>query len=151
RLGMVIVLPDGPAGPMASRLTAGGLRGLVAGLAPRQVALALPRFRVTSQFGLRPVLTELGMPLAFTTGADFSGITTAERLAISEVVHQAYIDVNEQGTEAAAATAIGMRALALRRGPDPIPVVVDRPFLFAIVDQQAGLPLFLGQVARPGQ
>ena len=116
RLGMVIVLPDGPAGRLASQLTAGGLRGLLAGLAPRQVTLALPRFRVTSQFALRPVLTALGMPLAFTAGADFSGITTAERLAISEVVHQAYIDVNEQGTEAAAATAITIMAAARATG-----------------------------------
>src|SRR6185312_15847386 len=130
RLGMEIVLPDGPAGPMASRLTAGGLRGLLAGLATRQVTLALPRFRVTSQFALRPVLTELGMPLAFTAGADFSGITTAERLAISEVVHQAYIDVNEQGTEAAAATAITIMAAARALGGDPVQVTVDRPFLF---------------------
>ena len=150
RLGMVIVLPDGAAGPMASRLTAGGLRGLLAGLATRQVTLALPRFRVTSQFALRPVLTGLGMPLAFTAGADFSGITTAERLAISEVVHQAYIDVNEQGTEAAAATAITIMAAARALGGDPpVQVTVDRPFLFAVADTGSGLPLFLGQVTDP--
>jgi serine protease inhibitor len=150
RLGLVIVLPDGAAGPMASRLTAGGLRGLLAGLAPRQVTLALPRFRVTSQFALRPVLTGLGMPLAFSAGADFSGITTAERLAISEVVHQAYVDVNEQGTEAAAATAITIMAAARALGGDPpVQVTVDRPFLFAVADTSSGLPLFLGQVTDP--
>jgi serpin B len=64
-------------------------------------------------------------------------------------VHQAYIDVDEQGTEAAAATAIGMRPMALRREPEPIPLTVDRPFLFAIIDTSSGLPLFLGQVTRP--
>jgi serpin B len=150
RLGMVIVLPDGPADSVAGRLAAGGLRGLLTGLAPRQVTLALPRFRATSQFALRPVLTELGMPLAFTAEADFSGITTAERLAISEVVHQAYIDVNEQGTEAAAATAITIMTAARSLGGDPpVQVTVDRPFLFAVVDTGSGLPLFLGQVTNP--
>jgi serpin B len=150
RLGMVIVLPDGLADSVAGRLAAGGLRGLLTGLAPRQVTLALPRFRATSQFALRPVLTELGMPLAFTAEADFSGITTAEQLAISEVVHQAYIDVNEQGTEAAAATAITIMTAARSLGGDtPVQVTVDRPFLFAVVDTGSGLPLFLGQVTNP--
>jgi serpin B len=97
------------------------------------------------------VLRQLGVRDAFNDAADFTGITTAERLQIGAVVHQAFIDVDEQGTEAAAATAVGMRAMALRRGPEPIPVTVDRPFLFAIIDQTAGLPLFLGQVTRPGQ
>ena len=83
--------------------------GLLAGMTPRQVSLALPRFRVTTGFGLRPVLAALGMPLAFSTEADFSGITTAHRLRIDEVVHKAYIDVNEEGTEAAAATAVVMQ------------------------------------------
>ena len=64
-------------------------------------------------------------------------------------MHQAYIDVDEQGTEAAAATAITMRPMAMRRGPGPIRMVVDRPFLFAIVDTATGLPLFLGHVVRP--
>jgi serpin B len=149
QLGMVIVLPDGPVDPMAGRLAAGGLRGLLTGLAPRQVTLALPRFRVTSQFALRPVLSGLGMPLAFTAGADFSGITAAERLAISEVVHQAYIDVNEQGTEAAAATATMIVAAARALGDPPVQVTVDRPFLYAVTGIASGLPLFLGQVTDP--
>src|ERR1700761_1285230 len=151
-LAMAVVLPDGPLAELAATLDrTGGLGPLLAGAEPQSVALALPKFRQRTRAALIPVLRQLGVQDAFTDAADFTGITAAERLQISAVVHQAYIDVNEQGTEAAAATAIGMRALALRRGPDPIPVVVDRPFLFAIVDQQAGLPLFLGQVARPGQ
>ena len=95
------------------------------------------------------MLRQLGIEDAFTDAADFSGITAQEPLFISSVVHQAYIDVDEQGTEAAAATAIGMRPMALRREPDPIWMVVDRPFLFAIIDTATGLPLFLGQVTRP--
>ena len=144
RLGMVIVLPDGSPGPVP------GLRGLLAGLAPREVSLALPRFRVTSGFALRPVLAALGMPQAFSKDADFSGITTAQRLRIDEVVHKAYIDVNEQGTEAAAATAVVMRMAArFAGGEPPVEMLVDRPFLFAITDSRNGLPLFLGRVTDP--
>ena len=169
RLGMVIVLPDpssgpgsggpgsggppdaGPGGLLAGGVARGaGLDALRAGLAPRQVSLALPRFRVTSGFALRPVLAALGMPLAFTDEADFSGITTAQRLRIDEVVHQAYIDVNEAGTEAAAATAVVMTASARLMHPElPVEMIVDRPFLFALTDLRSGLPLFLGRVADP--
>ena len=149
-LAMAIVLPDGA----LARLTAQvgdnhGLSPLLAGAERQSVALALPKFRQRASAGLIPVLRDLGVEDAFTDRADFTGITTAEQLLISAVVHQAYIDVDEQGTEAAAATAIAMRPMALRRGPGPIPLTVDRPFLFAIFDTGTGLPLFLGQVTRP--
>ena len=147
-LAMAIVLPDGPLPTLAPRL-AGGLGPLLAGAARQRVALSLPKFRQRGGFGLIPVLRQLGIEDAFTEAADFSGITAQERLFISAVVHQAYIDVDEQGTEAAAATAIGMRPMAMRQEPDPIRMVVDRPFLFAIIDTATGLPLFLGQVTRP--
>ena len=82
RPGSASRLRPGPGPLLAAGAAQGaGLQGLLAGLAPRQVSLALPRFRVTSGFGLRPVLAALGMPLAFTAAADFSGITTAQRLA----------------------------------------------------------------------
>ncbi len=174
RLGMVIVLPDPASGPDSGGpaatdraatdraatgpgqlLAGGGVHdagpgGLRAGLAPRQVVLALPRFKVTSGFALRPVLAALGMPLAFTDEADFSGITAAQRLRIDEVVHQAYIDVNEAGTEAAAATAVVMTAAARLARPDPpVEMIVDHPFRFAITDLRSGLPLFLGRVTDP--
>ena len=147
-LAMAIVLPDGPLPALAARL-AGGVSPLLAGATRQSVALSLPKFRQRAGFGLIPVLRQLGVEDAFTGAADFRGITPQERLFISAVVHQAYVDVDEQGTEAAAATAIGMRPMALRREPDPIPMVVDRPFLFAITDTATGLPLFLGQVTRP--
>ncbi len=151
RLGMVIVLPDGPLAPVEARLAQRGLGGLLAGLATRQVTLALPRFRVTSQVSLGPALAALGMPLAFTSRADFTGITTAEPVHISDVVHQAYLDADEQGTEAAAATAVVIRASArvLAAGP-PVEIIVDRPFLFAITELATGWPLFLGRVTDPG-
>ena len=87
------------------------------------------------------------MPTAFTGAADFSGITTAERLSISNVIHQANIDVDEKGTEAAAATAVVMRATAILA--QPVTVRVDRPFLFALRDVPTGAILFLGRVADP--
>jgi serpin B len=187
RLGLLIVLPDGPpgagpagagpagadppgagpagadppgadppgagqpgGGPPGIGPDSGGLGRLLARLAPRQVSLALPRFRVTSGFALRPLLAALGMPLAFSPEADFSGITTAQRLRIDQVAHKAYIDVNEEGTEAAAATAVIMKASARFMKPEPpVEVIVDRPFLFAITDMESGLPLFLGRVTDP--
>ncbi len=167
-LAMAIVLPDGPLAGLAAQLgdgqgpsaqepsaqgpsarTPGPLGSLLAGAERQSVALALPKFRQRTSAGLIPVLRQLGVEDAFTDAADFSGITTAEQLLISAVVHQAYIDVDEQGTEAAAATAIAMRPMALRQKPQPIPLTVDRPFLFAILDTTTGLPLFLGQVTRP--
>jgi serpin B len=150
RLGMAIVLPDSASGPDSGAPAATGPGSVPAGLTPRQVILALPRFKVTSGFALRPVLAALGMPLAFTDDADFSGITTAQRLRIDEVVHQAYIDVNEAGTEAAAATAVVITAAARLARPDPpVEMIVDRPFRFAITDLRSGLPLFLGRVTDP--
>ena len=149
RLAMAVVLPEaGPPAALAPRLTR-GLAPLLTGATRQSVALSLPKFRQRAGFGLIPVLQQLGVQDAFTSAADFSGITSAVRLLISAVVHQAYIDVDEQGTEAAAATAVAMRPMALRREPEPVRMIVDRPFLFAITDTATGLPLFLGQVTRP--
>ena len=149
RLAMAVVLPEaGPPAALAPRL-ASGLAPLLTGATRQSVALSLPKFRQRAGFGLIPVLQQLGVQDAFTSAADFSGITSAVRLFIGAVVHQAYIDVDEQGTEAAAATAVAMRPMALRRGPEPVRMTVDRPFLFAITDTATGLPLFLGQVSRP--
>ena len=110
---------------------AAGLGGLLAGPATHQVALSMPRFRLEAEFDLIPALQQLGVSQAFSDDADFSGITRAEPLRISAVVHKAYIDVDEQGTEAAAATAVVMWAWP-PSGPPPVTMVVDRPFLFAI-------------------
>jgi serpin B len=146
-LAMTVLLPDGaPADGLA-----GDLPGIASRARRQRVRLTLPRFRQEAEFGLIPVLGRLGIHEAFQSGlADFSGITTAEPLHIGAVVHKAYIDVTEEGTEAAAATALTMRAMAAPRpAAEPIIVTVDHPFLFAITDTATGLPLFLGQVTRP--
>jgi serpin B len=154
-LAMAAVLPDGTLTELAGRLGGGaGLGGLLSGLlsagAECLVDLSLPRFRVNAGFMLKDTLQGLGVHAAFTDAADFSGITGDEPLHISAVVHKAYIDVGEEGTEAAAATAVGFAAMAMRRKPEPdVRLVFDRPFLFGIVETESGLPLFLGQFARP--
>ena len=148
-LAMAVLLPDGPLSELRPKLAAAGLAGLLAGAARHQVELALPRFRLEARFYLVSALRRLGITAAFGHQADFGGITEAERLWISAVVHQAYIDVDEHGTEAAAATATVMRGMAAFRAPPPVTVIVDRPFLFAILDNATGLPVFLGQVSRP--
>ncbi len=148
-LAMAVVLPDGPLAALRPKIGAAGLHGLLAGPVTHQVALSMPRFRLETEFDLIPALRRLGVSEAFGDGADFSGITEAEALQIGAVAHKAYIDVDEQGTEAAAATAVIMKVSAALRLPPPVTMVVDRPFLFAIVDTATGLPLFLGQVTRP--
>ena len=149
RLAMAVVLPDGPLTALRPVIAAGGLRGLVADTSMYQVTLSMPRFRLEAAFDLVPVLRRLGVAEAFTHQADFSGITEAERLLISAVAHKAYVDVDEQGTEAAAATAITFRPSAAFRAPPAVTMVVDRPFLFAIIHTPTGLPLFAGQVSHP--
>jgi len=149
-LAMAVVLPDGPLPALRPKVAAAGLGGLLAGTARHQVTLSLPRFRLEAAFNLIPALRRLGVTKAFSDDADFSGITDAEPLRIGAVVHKGYIDVDEHGTEAAAATAIVLRGMAAFRRPPPVTMVVDRPFLFAIIDTATMLPLFLGQVSHPG-
>ena len=149
RLAMAVVLPDGPLTALRPKIGAGGVAGLLAGAARHRVTLSLPRFRLEAEFDLIPVLGRLGVSLAFGDAADFSGITESQPLRIGAVAHKAYVDVDEQGTEAAAATAVVMRASAIMRPPPPVTMVVDRPFLFAIIDTATGQPLFLGQVSHP--
>jgi len=145
-LAMTVIVPDDLAA-YEQALTAEQLTSITAALAETQVALTLPKFSIETKAELADVLAALGMPSAFDERADFSGITTAEKLEISDVIHQANIDVDEKGTEAAAATAVVMRATAMPA--EPVNVRVDRPFLFALRDVPTGAILFLGRVADP--
>jgi serpin B len=154
-LAMTIVLPDGPLSGLATTtlatttLATTTLGGVLDGAGWHRVTLSLPRFRVETQTDLTSALGGLGVRTAFGQDADFSGITTAEKLRISAAIHKAYVDVDEHGTEAAAATALVFRAAAMRKPPPPVEMVVDRPFLFAITDTASGIPLFLGHVTNP--
>ena len=145
-LAMTVIVPDDLA-TFEQALTAEQLTSITAALAETQVALTLPKFSIETKAELADLLSALGMPSAFDDQADFSGITAAEKLEISNVIHQANIDVDEKGTEAAAATAVVMRATSMPA--EPVTVRVDRPFLFALRDVPTGAILFLGRVADP--
>jgi serpin B len=145
---MLILLPQaGEFEAFEDSLDEGLVEAAVTRLGYRQVALTMPRFEYESQFSLKDTLTELGMPVAFTGGADFSGMTGDQELFISEVVHKAYVSVDEEGTEAAAATAVLMPLSAAPE--EPVLFNVDRPFVFLIRDVETGAILFLGRVVDP--
>jgi serpin B len=156
-LSMVILLPRDPEGLPAveKSLTADQLSAYVQKLKYTRVNLFLPRFKSNSTLSLAKNLSAMGMATAFSDHADFSGIVTPDtperRIAISAVIHKAYIDVNEEGTEAAAATAIAMSAaaVAFRKEPPPQEFRADHPFLYLIRDNTTNAILFLGRCVNP--
>jgi serpin B len=161
-LSMLVLLPDKKdgLGDLETKFSAQILYECVAKMCGREVKLFLPRFRMTwGGVELGTYLKALGMLLAFTPRADFSGITGYEpphedSLYISDVFHKAFVEVNEEGTEATAATAVPMvLSMPLRpRKPPPVPIFrADHPFLFAIRDRKSGAILFLGRVVDPTQ
>jgi serpin B len=145
-LALTVIVPDDLAA-FEDGLSAEQLAGIVSDLRAYDVTLGLPKFGIETKAMLADVLVALGMPSAFDPNrADFSGITTDEALFISDVVHQANIDVDEKGTTAAAATAVVLRGTAV---PEHVALQVDRPFLFALRDVPTGAVLFLGRVSDP--
>jgi serine protease inhibitor len=172
-LAMTLILPDDLAS-FEKKLTASGLRGIVgkietarghlrdevacAGVEPRcchhpyDVKVFLPRFGIETKADLEEILASMGMELATSGNADFSGITSPSELYISKVVHQANIDVDEKGTEAAAATAVGVSTTGGCGSNQPLKVItlrLDRPFLFVLRDVETGAVLFMGRVVDP--
>jgi len=157
---MIVVLPrkrDGLA-ELEKDLKIADLDAWISAARPRRVQVSLPRFRITWQFMLADVLRSMGMKRAFDSGqADFSGIATVEQLAISAVIHKAWVDVNEKGTEAAAATAVAIVATALPPPEQPVVFRADHPFLLLIRhvrtagtrEGTAGAILFMGRLSAP--
>jgi serpin B len=147
-LSMVILLPvSGNFEAFEEGLQAEGVSDIISGLQPSEVALTMPRFQFDSEFSLKDTLTEMGMPIAFCDAADFSGMTGAPDLCIRDVIHKAFVSVDEAGTEAAAATAVVMKNTAMPS--QPVEVTVDRPFIFLIRDIETGTILFVGRVLDP--
>jgi serpin B len=145
-LSMVLFLPPpGSFSSFESGLSVERLSGLVDALAPSVVDVSVPRFTFRSEFRLRDMLMEMGMVLAF-TDADLGGMAENAGLVIDEAYHKTFIDVNEKGTEAAAATAVTIRDSALV--PEHV-FAADRPFLFVIRDRSTGEVLFFGRVTDP--
>ena len=145
---MLVLLPDGDLGQFERDLDPEVLERIAGRLQSTDVDLSMPRFEFTRAFSLHDVLKDMGMPDAFDSSADFSGITGQRDLFISDVIHKAFVKVDETGTEAAAATAVVM-ALGCASPTRPVRVVLDRPFLFLIRDEVTGSILFMGRVADP--
>lgn len=149
RYSMALVMPaqDGLA-EFESSLDAERLNKILGSLSTASVTLSLPKFKLESSFGLSEAMKTLGMTDAFTPGlADFSGMEGTRNLYISDLLHKAYVDVNEEGTEAAAATAVvvGMTSMPA----ESYTIDFDRPFLFLIRDIQTNAILFMGRMADP--
>ena len=147
-LSMVILLPDsGQFENLEMSLDAGLLNDIIDNLENKPVELTLPKWEYESSFMMKETLRAMGMPIAFTDGADFSGMTGNRDLYIADVVHKAFVSVDEAGTEAAAASAVIMKLTAM---PTDVAVVtVDRPFIFLIRDIETGAILFFGRVVNP--
>ena len=150
RLSMTILLPKEVEGlaELEDRISVERLREWFANLSKQKVIVTVPRFTITWEARLDKDLAEMGMPLPFTDAADFSGMTGRRDLFLSAVVHKAFVDVNEEGTEAAAATAVGMALTAAPLAPPP-EFRADRPFLFMIRDKRTDSLLFMGRLAEP--
>jgi serpin B len=151
-LELVVLLPKhDDLKSLEKKLSADMVSGVLSKISREKVIVSLPRFKTTAQFELSDMLKGMGMPLAFGPDADFSGLTLSrERLAISKVIHKAFVDVNEEGTEAAAATAVIVTRAAAIINPKPPPVFrADHPFIHLIRDTRTGSILFLGRVNDP--
>ncbi|MEO2152117.1 MAG: serpin family protein, partial [Thermococcus sp.] len=153
RLSMLVLLPrarDGYRG-LEKCISPDYLLSLLANLSPANVSIALPKFEFRTEYKLSGVLSAMGMESAFSEEkANFSGITDAERLFISEVVHKAYIKVAENGTEAAAATGIIIVGTSMPvEEPKYIEFRADHPFIFVIVDKETKEVLFMGRLVNP--
>lgn len=149
KLSMLILLPDeGRFEAFEATVDAGRVAAVVQGLSRRRIALTLPKFQYAAAFRLADALADIGMPAAFSEDADFSGMTGKRDLFLSDVLHKAFVAVDEEGTEAAAATAAVMVPTAAPRAM-PLHLRVDRPFLFLIRDLEIGAILFLGRVVAP--
>ena len=147
RLSMYVFLPKKDLKSLVGKLDGDAWDLWMRKYSNTEGTILLPRFKMEYEKELRGVLTQLGMGLAFQDDADLGGIGPS--LAISEVKHKTYVDVNEEGTEAAAVTSVGVRATAVRVEPPTFYMEVNRPFLFAIRDNQSGEVLFLGAVQKP--
>ena len=157
---MVVVAPQKADGLAAieAKLTGERLSAWLGKLQNRSVNVSMPRFKMETDYKLGDALQSMGMKKAFQERvADFTAMSTStnpdDRLSISRVLHKAFVEVNEKGAEAAAATAV-MMAKKKDSEPASFPFTpdfrADRPFLFLIRDMDSGMVLFMGRMTRPG-
>jgi serpin B len=147
-VAMDIIMPDaGKFTSFEAGMTAKNVTAIIKSMNNTALVLNLPKFSFSSDFSLKDTLTSMGMPVAFTGKADFSGITGKQDLYISDVIHKAYVAVDEAGTKAAAATGVVMVGAAMPQNF----MTIDQPFIFLIRDIQTGAILFVGRVMNPAQ
>lgn len=148
-MAMLVVAPT--AGTFASfeaSLTGEKVLSVLAGLETKEVILSMPKFKLEAGLSLKEPLKKMGMPTAFGE-ADFTGISTAAPLQIKDVLHKTFVEIDEDGTEAAAATAVIVGERTSAPVDDPIEMKVDRPFLVGIVDKQTQTLVFFGRILEP--
>jgi serpin B len=148
KLSMLVIVPDsGLFETFESQFNEEQLNRIIRSISRKDVILRFPKFKFGSgSISLRKILSEMGMTDAFSFAADFSGISGIANLAISDVVHKAFIAVDEAGTEAAAATGVVFVETSI---PQYIDVFIDRPFIFLIRDIKTSAILFMGKVVNP--
>ena len=149
-LSMLVLLPKGDnLTAVEERLDADMVAGLRDSLDSQRVKVYFPKFTLETEYSLPRTLAAMGMPTAFTGNADLSGMDGTKNLFVSDVVHKAFVDVNEEGTEAAAATGVVVNLVSMPL-EDTTPVFrADHPFVFMIVEEDSGTILFAGRVANP--
>lgn len=152
KLSMLVVLPNEKYGmeKLEAKLDRNRYEKYINELSRRQVELTLPKFKITANYELSEVLQNLGMKKAFSGDADFSGMTGKKELYISNIVHKSFVDVNEEGTEAAAATGVVMRKTSLPPS-EKVKFKADHPFIFFIKDNETNSILFMGRVMNPNE
>ncbi|HVJ94984.1 MAG TPA: serpin family protein [Labilithrix sp.] len=147
-LSMLVIAPtSGTYRSFESALTGGKVLDILAGLSTRRVKLSFPKVKMEAALSLKESLEALGMKKAFTDAADFSGMSSTIHLVLTDVVHKTFLALDENGTEAAAATAVVARETSAPL--DDVEMSVDRPFITAIVDRQTKTLVFLGRILEP--
>ena len=144
---MLIILPEGDINEFQEGFDSSMLERIRESLSRQNVQLSMPKFEFTQSMPLSEILIALGMEPAFGQDADFSGITGNRELFITEVMHKAFVKVDETGTEAAAATGVVMAMECIP--PTPVEMHINRPFIFLIQDESTGSIVFMGRVMNP--
>ena len=146
-LSMIIILPkENNLAAVEQMIDRETLYSWQASFSQTTVDVSLPKFKLETEYRLREYLVDMGMKIPFTMDADFSGMTGYQELFIEKVLHKAYIEVNEEGTEAAGATSVHM---VLKSSPQGVVFNADHPFLFLIQQKETGTILFMGKIFDP--
>ncbi len=150
-LNLVIILPHENFGlsKIEKTMNAANFKQILDGFENEEINLFLPKFRFTKSLSLKEILTEMGMGKAFSSEANFEGINGKKDLKIGQVLHKAFISVNETGTEAAAATSVSMNLTSFLPKKEPILFKADHPFMFIIYEKSSSQILFLGRISNP--